>query len=227
MAEKRRFPEEFHVDERRPRLKRNRFELVEPVHAIRRVDVERRDSEHPTPGQAGNPASDPAKQSQRPATDGMITAVDGVKQRVKLRGRPARSGVRHDCERPIGCRHRRIDAGPSPMDSVVRRRRFPLLCLDRRAVPRAHSRSRRNPQPSQPRPPTPPHPSSCALRMGVERMDQLLVILGCLSTSGVAETREISTRRRQRDFIMRVLESGHRPRREKDRGGCPCYLASH
>jgi len=99
VAEKGRLGEHLGVEKARSGLERDDRQLVQPVQPAWGMDVMQRHGEHLAPGECPEPARPALPAAGRPATDDVVTMVDGFQQRFEVGGRPRLAGGRHQDER--------------------------------------------------------------------------------------------------------------------------------
>jgi hypothetical protein len=99
VAEKGRLGEQLGVEKARSGLERNGRQLVQPVQPAWGMDVMQRHGEDQAPGECPEPARPALAAAGRPATDDVVTMVDGFQERFEVGGRPRLTGGRHQDQR--------------------------------------------------------------------------------------------------------------------------------
>jgi hypothetical protein len=84
VSEERRLRQDFGVEERGARLKRDGQQLLQPMEPARRVDVVQRNGEDHSPHQSGQPACRGGTARRGAPADGVVALVDGLQQRIQV-----------------------------------------------------------------------------------------------------------------------------------------------
>jgi hypothetical protein len=97
--------QDLSVEERRPRLERNRRQFLDPMQTARGMDVVQRNGEDQSPENPGQPANRPAAARFRAPAHDVVARVDRLEERQQVirgpgpfRGRDENEGHPHPLE---------------------------------------------------------------------------------------------------------------------------------
>lgn len=99
VAKKGRLGEHLSVEKARFGLERDGRQLVQSVQPARGMDVMQWHGEDQAPGECPEPARPLLAAAGRPATDHVVTVIDGFQERFEVTSRPWLAGGRHQDQR--------------------------------------------------------------------------------------------------------------------------------